>query len=161
MVSRFFPGGYNVKLYISRGRLAWWLLAFLCCAYMSTLFYLSSIFGCVLSLVLSLFSLSFFFLSLLLAPFKSTSERNYSHICNVMLWSTLLTWLKFISLSLYFARLSLALSYYSIVFFSCVFFFEYARSSKGTSAYSPASLLTYAMWSCDWIAMLTCPPIGY
>ena len=23
------PGGYNVKLYISRGRLAWWLLAFL------------------------------------------------------------------------------------------------------------------------------------
>ena len=24
-----FPGGYNVKLYISRGRLAWWLLAFL------------------------------------------------------------------------------------------------------------------------------------
>ena len=32
MVSRCFPGGYNVKLYISRGRLAWWLLAFLCCA---------------------------------------------------------------------------------------------------------------------------------
>ena len=31
MVSRCFPGGYNVKLYISRGRLAWWLLAFLCC----------------------------------------------------------------------------------------------------------------------------------
>ena len=30
MVSRCFPGGYNVKLYISRGRLAWWLLAFLC-----------------------------------------------------------------------------------------------------------------------------------
>ena len=29
MVSRCFPGGYNVKLYISRGRLAWWLLAFL------------------------------------------------------------------------------------------------------------------------------------
>ena len=28
-VSRCFPGGYNVKLYISRGRLAWWLLAFL------------------------------------------------------------------------------------------------------------------------------------
>ena len=28
MVSRCFPGGYNVKLYISRGRLAWWLLAF-------------------------------------------------------------------------------------------------------------------------------------
>ena len=26
---RCFPGGYNVKLYISRGRLAWWLLAFL------------------------------------------------------------------------------------------------------------------------------------
>ena len=25
-----FPGGYNVKLYISRGRLAWWLLTFLC-----------------------------------------------------------------------------------------------------------------------------------
>ena len=31
VVSRCFPGGYNVKLYISRGRLAWWLLAFLCC----------------------------------------------------------------------------------------------------------------------------------
>ena len=31
MVSRCFPGGYNVKLYISRGRLAWWLLAFLSC----------------------------------------------------------------------------------------------------------------------------------
>ena len=29
VVSRWFPGGYNVKLYISRGRLAWWLLAFL------------------------------------------------------------------------------------------------------------------------------------
>ena len=28
MVSRCFPGGYNVELYISRGRLAWWLLAF-------------------------------------------------------------------------------------------------------------------------------------
>ena len=32
LISRCFPGGYNVKLYISRGRLAWWLLAFLCCA---------------------------------------------------------------------------------------------------------------------------------
>ena len=31
VVYRCFPGGYNVKLYISRGRLAWWLLAFLCC----------------------------------------------------------------------------------------------------------------------------------
>ena len=31
VVSRCFPGGYNVKLYISRDRLAWWLLAFLCC----------------------------------------------------------------------------------------------------------------------------------
>ena len=29
VVSRCFPGGYNVKLYISRCRLAWWLLAFL------------------------------------------------------------------------------------------------------------------------------------
>ena len=29
VVSSCFPGGYNVKLYISRGRLAWWLLAFL------------------------------------------------------------------------------------------------------------------------------------
>ena len=29
VVSRCFPGGYNVKLYISRGMLAWWLLAFL------------------------------------------------------------------------------------------------------------------------------------
>ena len=29
VVSRCFPGGYNVKLYISRGTLAWWLLAFL------------------------------------------------------------------------------------------------------------------------------------
>ena len=29
VVSRCFPGGYNVKLYISRGRLVWWLLAFL------------------------------------------------------------------------------------------------------------------------------------
>ena len=33
VVSRCFPGGYHVKLYISRGRLAWWLLAFLCCVY--------------------------------------------------------------------------------------------------------------------------------
>ena len=33
VVSRCFPGGYNVKLYISRGRLAWWLLALLCCVY--------------------------------------------------------------------------------------------------------------------------------
>ena len=33
VVSKCFPGGYNVKLYISRGRLAWWLLAFLCCVY--------------------------------------------------------------------------------------------------------------------------------
>ena len=29
VVFRCFPGGYNVKLYISRGRLAWWLQAFL------------------------------------------------------------------------------------------------------------------------------------
>ena len=29
VVSRCFPGGYNVKRYISRGRLAWWLLFFL------------------------------------------------------------------------------------------------------------------------------------
>ena len=29
VVSRCFPGGYNLKLYISRGRLAWWLLTFL------------------------------------------------------------------------------------------------------------------------------------
>ena len=29
VVYRCFPGAYNVKLYISRGRLAWWLLAFL------------------------------------------------------------------------------------------------------------------------------------
>ena len=29
VISRCFPGDYNVKLYISRGRLAWWLLAFL------------------------------------------------------------------------------------------------------------------------------------
>ena len=30
VVSFCFPGGYNVKLYISRGRLAWWLLSFFC-----------------------------------------------------------------------------------------------------------------------------------
>ena len=30
VVSRCFPGGYNVKLYISRSRLAWRLQAFLC-----------------------------------------------------------------------------------------------------------------------------------
>ena len=36
VVSRCFPGGYNVKLYISRGRLAWWLLAFLCCDHQTT-----------------------------------------------------------------------------------------------------------------------------
>ena len=29
VVSVFSPGDYNVKLYTSRGRLAWWLLAFL------------------------------------------------------------------------------------------------------------------------------------
>ena len=28
IVSRCFPGGYNVRLYISRGRVAWWLLTF-------------------------------------------------------------------------------------------------------------------------------------
>ena len=28
VVSRCFPGGYNVKLYISRGRLAWWYWLF-------------------------------------------------------------------------------------------------------------------------------------
>ena len=37
-VSRCFPGGYNVKLYISRVRLAWWLLAFLHSAEWSCLF---------------------------------------------------------------------------------------------------------------------------
>ena len=37
VVSRCFPGGYNVKLYISRGRLAWWLLAFLHSGAISTL----------------------------------------------------------------------------------------------------------------------------
>ena len=31
VVSRCFPGGNNVKLYISRGRLAWWLRTFLHC----------------------------------------------------------------------------------------------------------------------------------
>ena len=36
VVSRCFPGGYNAKLYISRGRLAWWLLAFL---YSETFYY--------------------------------------------------------------------------------------------------------------------------
>ena len=39
VVSRCFPGGYNVKLYISRGRLAWWLLAFLCCGFSPTHIY--------------------------------------------------------------------------------------------------------------------------
>ena len=34
VVSRCFPGGYNVKLHISRGRLAWWLLAF-CAVYIN------------------------------------------------------------------------------------------------------------------------------
>ena len=29
VISRCFPGGHNVKLYISSGKLAWWLLAFL------------------------------------------------------------------------------------------------------------------------------------
>ena len=33
VVSRCFLGGYNVKLYISRGRLAWLLLVFWCCDY--------------------------------------------------------------------------------------------------------------------------------
>ena len=43
VASRCFPGGYNVKLYISRGRLAWWLLAFLCCStFMTCSFYISS-----------------------------------------------------------------------------------------------------------------------
>ena len=37
VVSRCFPGGYNVKLYISRGRSAWWLLAFLCCTQLCNL----------------------------------------------------------------------------------------------------------------------------
>ena len=39
VVSRCFPGGYNVKLYISRGRLAWWLLAFLHSVNWATTFY--------------------------------------------------------------------------------------------------------------------------
>ena len=34
VVSRCFPGGFNVKLYISRGKLAWWLLAFLHCQFL-------------------------------------------------------------------------------------------------------------------------------
>ena len=46
MVSRCFPGGYNVKLYISRGRLAWWLLAFLCCA-INSVGVLSSLIKCM------------------------------------------------------------------------------------------------------------------
>ena len=42
VVSRCLPGGYNVKLYISRGRLAWWLVAFLhsetvCCIHLQRL----------------------------------------------------------------------------------------------------------------------------
>ena len=48
VVSRRFPGGYNVKLYISRGRLAWWLLAFLhsASAMMTAVcFYGNSLFG--------------------------------------------------------------------------------------------------------------------
>ena len=43
VVSRCFPGGYNVKLYISRGRLAWWLLAFLhsvTCTFQDSFIYL-------------------------------------------------------------------------------------------------------------------------
>ena len=40
VVSRCFPGGYNVKLYISRGRLAWWLLAFLCCVHTHSIQYM-------------------------------------------------------------------------------------------------------------------------
>ena len=46
MVSRCFPGGYNVKLYISRGRLAWWLLAFLCCGPIWLICCLASSGGC-------------------------------------------------------------------------------------------------------------------
>ena len=38
VVSRCFPGGYNVKLYISRGRLAWWLLAFWHSAWLHCIF---------------------------------------------------------------------------------------------------------------------------
>ena len=43
VVSRCCPGGYNVKLYISRGRLAWWLLAFLYCVPLIDLFSLLGI----------------------------------------------------------------------------------------------------------------------
>ena len=45
VVSRCFPGGYNVKLYISRGRLAWWLLAFLCCVLCRCLLWLWTFLG--------------------------------------------------------------------------------------------------------------------
>ena len=56
VVSRCFPGGYNVKLYISRGRLALWLLAFLHsvaipCDEFNSLYYSSCIYlqiGCLL-----------------------------------------------------------------------------------------------------------------
>ena len=37
VVSRCFPGGYNVKLYIFRGRLAWWLLTFLHSAWITSI----------------------------------------------------------------------------------------------------------------------------
>ena len=44
VVSRCSPSGYNVKLYISRGRLAWWLLAFLCCDFAVTKLPLAAMF---------------------------------------------------------------------------------------------------------------------
>ena len=46
VVSRCFPGGYNVKLYISRGRLAWWLLVFFSqCVFYFLPFVTSSLFS--------------------------------------------------------------------------------------------------------------------
>ena len=49
VVSRCFPGGYNVKLYISRGRLAWWLLAFLHSVHISILWKKNHVIGYIMS----------------------------------------------------------------------------------------------------------------
>ena len=77
VVSRCFLGGYNVKLYISRGRLAWWLLAFLCCVSHPT----GSKF---LFVSYNTFTLSFLCLSYPQAIWQNVTESQMYFICRVL-----------------------------------------------------------------------------
>ena len=69
VVSRCFPGGYNVKLYISRGRLAWWLLAFLCCVQLNETQWTCDIVPCFTVLFVNPYGSYFGLLSVSQRPF--------------------------------------------------------------------------------------------